>query len=819
MSLLWWDVRIALRSLARRPGLTLLITLLLTLGIGLGTAGFVLLDAIFVHPLPLADLERLVGIFRTTLSSGGEYTGYNSISYPDFLDLRERSRMFSELALYQALPVNLGAEGRAERARGMFVSANYFDLLGMQPARGRFFLPEEDARGTLHAVAVLSYAAWERLFGADPGALGRQVLLNGRSFEIVGVAPKGFTGTDLSLAVDVWLPLPAFRETAFGEYLDERGYLLFSCLGKLKNGVDARAAGKELQAIAGQLAKEYPGPDGEKGFTLTPLLTATFNPRDRGRYVNFGRTITICFGLVLLVVCTSVGSLLLIRGFATLDDLAVRQAVGANRWQALRPRFCEAFLLFALGGLASLPFTGWSLGFLWRLRPPELAYAKPDLRLGAGAIGCALLLTLLTCLIFALLPAVRSFRPERPGLLRAPSALHDRSRYRLRIAVAGQVALALVALVGASLFLQSLLVARHVELGFDARRMLVLTVAPGDQGYDESRGRNFYKALLERINALPGVRSATLSENRLLRGAVVRNEIYRDGEDEPVRSAEHSIHRINIVVPGFFRTAGIPLLAGRDFGDGDCADCPRVAIINRTMAESLWPGEDATGKYIHLVSQDAPPVEVVGIAENARYREVFEKPQFFVYLPLSQSYASTMTLHVRTSGNPKALLPTVLKEAAAVDSQLPLADVGTMERYVADALWFERTSALLLSALGVLALVLALLGVYAAAVYSVARRAREMGIRLAMGATHGRLRWMILRETGAMIGAGVVVGWSIAFFGLRRVVAAQLHAIDPSDPKTYVGQALFLLAAGLLGGYLSSRRIVEIEPAAVLKSD
>ena len=817
MGSLWWDLRAALRSLARRPGFTLLTTLLLALGIGAGTAVFVLLDTIFVHSLAVPEPERLVRIYRTTADASGAFTGFDNVSHPDFLDLRRRSRLFSDLALYQTLPVSLGATDRAERVRGMYVSASYFGLLGLRPAQGRFFLPEEDAPGSLHPVAVLSHAAWERLLTADPGAVGRTLTLNGRSFEIVGIAPRGFNGTDFSTAADIWIPLPFFRMTGYGQNMDERGFTLFACLGKLETAGKAQAAGEELAAIARQLSAEYPGTDADRSFTTLPLLATNLPPRDRERYASFGRTLTVCFGLVLLLVCVSLGGLLLIRGLGTLGDRTIRQALGAGRWQALRPHLCESLLVFVLGGLASVPVSLWALDLLWRLRPPELLYARPDFGLGTAAIGCTLLLTFSTCLLFALLPAIWHFRPAPSAVLRAPSLLSRRYRRLLDIPVAAQVALALVALIGSGLFLQSLRVARRVDLGFDPGHMAVATVAPGDQGYDEPRGRSFYRALLERVRSLPGARFATLSENRLLRGAILRNEIYRDGDEEPALSGEQSQHRVNVVVPGFFRTAGISLRAGRDFSEADCQTCPPVAIINQTMADTLWPGQEATGKRIHLVSSNAPPVEVVGVAEDLRYRAVFEKPQFFVYLPLTQVYASTMTLHVRTSGDPEALLPAVRREVAALDPQMPLADAASMEHFVDEALWFERTSALLLGALSGLSLVLALLGVYSAAALSVAFRSREMAVRMALGATRGGLQWTVLRETGLVVGAGIAAGWLLAFFGLRNVIAEQLHATDAGSLLVYAGQALLLLAAGLLGGFLSSRRIARIEPAVVLK--
>lgn len=814
------DLRGGLRSLGRSPAITLFSVLLLALGIGAGTAVYVLLDTVFLHPLVVREPDRLAAIFRTVRTASGEYTGFNPVSYPDFLDLARRSERFSELSAYQTTAVSFAAGGEAERVQGMFASANYFDLLGLKPLRGRFFLPGEDVSETASPVAVLSHAAWGRLFGADPGILGRRISLNGKSFEIVGIAPKGFTGTDFSRAADLWIPLASFRELSpYGEFFEDRGFAPFLCMGKLRRGVDAGVAEEELKAIAAQLAVEFPETDGDKGLTQLPLVTAALPARDRGRYVNFGRTITVSFGLVLFVACFNIGNLLLVRGFDRLGDSAVRQAFGASRLQALRPHLLESSLLFVLGGILSLPVARWGLGVLWSLRPPELAEASPDLRLGASAVGFAWLLTAVTGLCFSILPAIQTLRPEHNSLFQISRPVGDRRHWtRLGVPVSIQVGLTFIAMVGAGLFARSLAAARDVDLGFDAERMAVLTVAPGDQGYAEERGRLYYESLLERIRALPGVESATLSENRLLRGAILRNEIFREGEDIPVTNGEQTAHRINVVVPGFFKTVRIPLLAGRDFGETDCATCPGVIIVNQALAEALWPGDEAVGRRIHLGNQEDPPFEIVGVARNAKYRNIFEPQEFFIYRPLSQSYVSAMTLHVRTAvRDPEELLPAIQSEARKIDPQLPFADVGTMDQFIAKALWFERISSLLLLALSLLALILALLGIYTAATYSVGRRTRELGIRLALGASRWKLQRMILLETALVMGAGVALGWALALFGLSRMIAGQLHGVDAGSPPIYAVQALLLLAAGLSGAYLSSRKILKIEPAGVLR--
>ena len=819
---LWRDIRLGLRSLRRRPGFTLAAVLLLALGIGSTTAIFTLLDTVFLHPVPAAAPETLISVYRTERDDNGHYGGFDNFSYPIYRDLRDHNRSLAGLAIYQWSAMNLAGGEEPSRVTGTYVSGNYFDVLGLQPLRGRLLRAADDQPGA-PAVAVLSHGCWGRLFGADPGVVGRRVTVNGEAFEVVGIAPEGFRGTELHTSVDVWVPASAYgRISAYPEFFELRGVAIFRSFARLRPGVTPRQAEDDLAALARQLARAYPDDVGEMGITTTPFIRSAILPRERGRYEGYGRTLAIAVVLILLVACINVANLLSVRGLERGREIALCLALGASRAQMVRRLLVETLLLFLLGGLLSLPVGRLSLALLWYFRPPEFSQATLDFGLDAPVLAFALAMTLATSVLFGLVPALRASRPDLMSILRdsmsAPPA--PRGWQPRRLLVAGQLALALVALLGAGLFLRSLRGAQRVELGFRPERLVAVTVSPGDQGYSEAVTRQYYRRLLEHVATVPGVASATLSENRLLRGGVLKVQVYLEATGEtPVQSAEGVDHRSNSVVPGFFRTVGIPLIAGRDFRESDCAQCPKVAIINRTMAEALWPGESAVGKRIHITDLGAPEAEVVGVAENAKYRYLHEGPQFFLYVPLSQRFASSMTLHVRTAGDAEAMVPVLRREVQALDANLPLAELDTIDNFVAGALWMERMSASLLGMFGLLALLLAVVGVYGMMAFSVAQRRREIGLRLALGARRSQVLWGVLGEASLVTAIGILIGWGLTYFVLTPVVASQLHGVSPTDPWSYVILTLLLTAAAILSSYLPARRAAGTSPAVSLRGD
>lgn len=809
----------------RRPLLSAVIVLSLVLGIGVNTAVISLVDALFVRPLPVEGLDRLVSVLRTVRSDNGEYSGRIRLSVPSYRDLVERNHVLSGLDLFTWTPANLALPGAEPiRATAMFATAGYLDTLGLRPSLGRFFTPDETDDSSLVRVAVLSRESWENRFGADPEVLGRTVRVNGRPYTVVGVGPRGFRGTKLHVDVDFWVPLPAYEELgALGDQYRERDVSLFEAIGRLAPGVSRQAAGDELMAVSHQLEAEYPKLEEDLGVGLDPLLEGVMIPRERPSYIGYTKVLALAAAMVLLVSCLNVAVLLLLRGLERRRELAVRQALGGTRGRLVGQLVGESFLLFAAGGLLALPVARWVLGLLWKFRPPRFSDSGLDLGLDSLRLSWALAIVAVVFVVAGVLPAWRTARADLGRQISGSVGLDARHGRHLRpggVLLIAQVALAMTVLVASGLFLRHLDQQRSIDLGFEPRNLAVATLAPGDEGYDDEHVRQLYDRLLERVRALPGVTGATLSENRLLRGAVIQSQVFIDGSQEAASGGGRLFHRTNSVVPGFFSTVGLHLVKGRDFAPSDRAGGPPVAVINQTMADLAWPGEDPIGKRFHFGYPTEPAVEVIGVAEDAKYRYVHEDPQFFIYLPFSQEMPSSATLHVRTAGDPRAILPALRSTIHDLDPALPLADVDTMEHFVSEALWLERASTGFLGVLGLLALVLAVVGIHGVMAYSVRRRMREFGVRIALGAERGRIVRLILSETGRWLVAGALVGVAAVVFVLRPAVAGFLRGVDPLATVVLVLLAGAVIAVAALAGSLRpALRAARGRPAELLRDD
>ncbi len=830
MELLRQDVRLGIRLFFRRPGFTATAVLSLVLGIGLNTAVFTLWDSFFLHPLPVEDMESLAAVHVAWRRDSGEYAGGpHGHSYANYLDLKEGNRSFVDLAVYQWHPMNLSGGNEPERATGMFVTANYFQLLGIRPALGRFFYPEAEETPGIDPVVVLSHGCWSRLFGADPAIVDRTVKINGESFTVVGIAPRGFRGTEVTVSADFWLPIMMYpRVGPYAEWFDVRGMGIFPGIGRLRSGVSPAQAEDDLMSLSQQLEKTFGKHNEGLGARVRPLLEGTFLPNERDRHLDYGTTLGIAVGLILLIACINVSNLLLVRSGERTRELAVRQSLGAGRRRLVTQLLTENLLLFLLGGAFALPVGRLCLEILWRLRPPEFAADALTIGLDPRVFAFTLLTALLTGLIFGLLPALRASRPDLVvGLNMRESTPRRTADGRLRwlplrrLLVTVQVALALGALISAGLYGRSLHNAYKVDLGFDAESLLALSLAPGDQGYDESRARELYRRLLEGIRSLPGVEAAALSENRLLRGAVRQLPVFPEGQDEPLQVGDRVAHRTNAVTPGYFATAGIPLVMGRDFDETVRADNSPVAIINETMARIAWPGENPIGKRFRFLQPTDPLVEVIGVARDARYRHVHEPEQFFFYLPEAQRFAGSMTLHVRAEGDPTALLGTVRRKIHALAPDLPLAGDRPMAEFVGDDLWLERASAALLSLFGLIAAALAALGVYGVMNQAVIQRQRELGIRMALGAQRKDVLRTVFGEGVKVIAAGVTIGLLLAALALKltSTVSSQLHDVGVMDPLVYTTAAGLLFAVALVGCWIPSRRALTTDPVAALRRE
>lgn len=817
-------VILGLRTHRHRPVLSLVILLSLVLGIGVNTAVISLIDTVFLRPLPVEDLDRLVAVYRSIRRESGEYTGMARFSHPTYLDLRERNRSLAAMSLYTWGPVNFSADG-VEPIRGivMFTDERYFETLGLRPEEGRFFRPEEtDARGVAR-VAVLSYGTWVRRFGSDPEAVGRVVRINDLPYRVVGVGPPGFQGTQLAVDVDAWVPAPTYRELGLiGEYFDDRDVAIFSLIGRLTPGVSRAGAQEDLMALCRRLEGEYPMLEKGLGAVVEPLLAGVVPPRERPDFVGYAQVLALAAGLVLLLSSLNVMVLLLLRGRERSRELAVRQVLGADRPALVRQLVGENLLLFGAGAVLAVPVAEWTLDLLWKFRPPRLSEGVLDSGLDDSRLVWSLALLAFVTVLFGVLPAWRSARLDPARHMAAGSVASPRSgAFRSGdVLVVCQVALAVVALVGGGLFVRHLQQSRSIELGFEPERLALMTVAPGDQGYTEEQVRAFYAALEERVRALPGVEAAGWSANRLLRGAVIQRQVFLPGSEEPASGGGRLYHRTNAVRPGFFETVGITLLQGRDFDASDLPDGPSVAIINRTMAELSWPGEDAVGEYFHFNYPSDPPVEVIGVVEDAKYRYIHEDPQFFLYVPFSQALPDSATLHVRTSGEPAGVLPALREESRALAPSLPVADLAPLSAFVDEALWLERAAAGFQVAMGILALALLVVGVHGVMAYSVERRAREFGIRLSLGAERSRLLRQVLAESALRVGAGLVLGIVGVVTILRPAAAGFLEGVEPlATAGLSVAAAALIGAAALAGTLLPARRSTRSDPSALLRQE
>ncbi|HEV8580112.1 MAG TPA: ABC transporter permease [Thermoanaerobaculia bacterium] len=808
------DLRFALRTLGKRPGFTAAAVLSLGLGIGANTTVFTLVNAAFLQAVPVEDPGRVVVLYVSQKTA----PAFQPISYPNYEDVRQQNDVLSGLAAFQWLRPNLLHEGRPERIFSQIVTDNYFQVLGVRAALGRTFLPDDFVSSGGSPVVFLADAFWKRRFGADPAVVGRKIVLNGSQFTIVGVGPRGFKGTNTFNGPDLWIPMSMYDQLApLRAYKENRAWQMFEMLGRLKPAVPVAQAEAALKTIAARLEREYPADN--KGLTLRvlPLAQASIEPQQRAVYTRAGALLTIIVGLLLLIACSNVSSLLLTRGLERRREIAIRLSMGAGRTDLFRQILIESVVLALLGGSLGVLIAVWGPRFLWRFRPPFFTETALDLGLSGRVLLFTLVASVATSLLFGLAPALQAFRADLvPALKAQEAASSGRRRLPLRhLLIISQVTLSLLALIGAGLFVRSLRSAQRIDPGFNTRNLININFDVGGQGYGEGQGRDFYRRVIERLEGLPGVVSATVSSNRpLQRGALYRS-VRIAGDDSPDADQRPPV-RTNTVGPDYFRTLEIPLLQGRDFRDADRPDTPLVAIVNETMAKSYWPGRSPVGQRFRVPEEELE-IEVIGVARDAKYITLGEEPSPLFYLSMNQLFLPEVTLQVRTAGDPAARLETVRREVQSMDKTLPLALVQTMAETIAVSLWGPRMGAALLSLFGLLALVLAITGIYGVISYSVNQRIREIGIRMALGARRQDVLGMILRQSMTVVGCGLALGLLLAAAG-GRIFAGLLYGAHSTDPRTFAEMALIFALVALGASLLAARRGTRIDPAATMRN-
>jgi predicted permease len=820
---LWQDVRYAGRMLTKNPGFSAVAVLSLALGIGANTTIFTVVNAILLNPLPVKDISRVVQV--DTIDSKTLVTTANTtklgMSYPNFQDYARENQVFTGLACYVGpFPLTWSGGTEPKQVFGQMVSANYFDVLGLRPVSGRFFMPDEDTKPGGNNVAVLSYSLWANKFGSDPSVVGRILTLNATPYSVIGVAPRGFKGAfTFGNAEQIWIPVSMYPQLLAGFFKDnfnDRRFLATAVIGRIKDGVGLSGAEASLKTVASHLESAFPKDNASRSVALTPLADAAVGVNNRNQIVITGGLMMGIVGLVLLIACVNMANLLLAQAARRAKEIGVRAALGASRGRVMRQLFTESMVLAILSGVVGLALAYGGRAALWSFRPPFILDGDVDLRFDSHVFFFTLSVALATAVLVGVAPAIKAAKPNLIEVLkiggRGGTVGWTRDPFRSLLVVT-EIALALVALVGAGLFVRSMQNAQRIDPGFESKNLFVFAFDLGALHYDEGRAQQYFRAAIERAKACPGVASATVASNFPLGGGLGRT-VFPEGQDE-ASGYRGTLTELNDIAPNFFATLHIPLVLGREFTDADRKNTNQVAIANEAMAKQFWPNENAVGKRFHFFGETGLR-EVVGVVRNTVVNAIGEEPQPLAYLPLAQDYAPAVTLQVRTSSRPEAVIATVRSQVQSLDTNLALTNMNTIGELIDQGLWAPRVGAELLTVFGGLALLLAVVGVYGVLSYSVNQQTREIGIRMAMGAQTGRILGLVVGQGMRLAVAGLTLGLLVAFAAMR-VLSSLLFGVSAHDPLTFGGVSLVLATAAILACYIPARRATKVDPIIALR--
>jgi predicted permease len=844
MNSLLQQMRHGVRLLRKNPGFTAVAVLVLGLGIGANTAMFTLTNNFLFRPLAAADPEELVGCFSKDTRSPNSY---RTFSYPNYVDIRDRNSAFTSLLAHDLALVGLTEGDTTRRVFADVASSNYFSTLGVQLFRGRAFTPEEERPGSSTAVVIVSYDFWRKR-GESPDLLGQTLRINGRPFTIIGIAPVDFTGTT-AVGMEMWLPLGSHDivandfDAGTRRLADRDNHRLF-LVGRLRPGVKISDADALLAPLAARLAEEFPKENKDQTFIARPLsrISISSSPQEDDEIQVVSLLLTALAGAVLLIACLNLANMMLARGAARRKEFAIRLALGGGRGTVLRQLMTEGMVLSIMGGLVGLLLAWWStrllVASLNAMLPIRLAVIHgPDGRVLAALFGFCVL----SALLFGFGPAWKASRPDLMADLRenvGETASPGRGRRLFssrNLIVIGQLALSLALLATAGLFIRGALQASGIDPGFKLSDGLLVELDTSMCGYDEARGRQVYALLLERLRTLPGVESASIAVTVPF-GMISLGQSVIKAEDANVPASELRAQgktagaRYNIVGEGYFRTLGLRVLRGREFTAADTqgSPAPAVAIVNESLARRLWPQEDPLGKQIRFLSdgdgQEARSMEVVGVVPDIRQSLFDSAAESGVFVPFGQEFRSNANVHLRLSsslsGGETTLLPEIRRAIRSLDERLPVLALRTLRSHFEASLelWIIRTAARMFSVFGIVAVFLAVVGVYGVRSYVVARRSREIGIRMAMGATSGdTVRW-IVREGLGLTGIGLAAGLLIAL-AAGRLLSSMLYRVSPADPLVFLLAPGILAGAALLACYVPARRASRVDPIVALRCE
>lgn len=815
------DARFGLRSMLRAPGFSLFAILTLAIGIGASTTVFTLVNTLLLHPLPVRDPSRLVCVYTTDAKGQKQSGNLLPTSYANLKDFQARSTSLNNLGGYSPpMVMTLTQAAGTERLFGQLVTSGYFETLGITPARGRFFLPDETSTPGRMPVAVLSYNAWKVHFDRAPEILGKVIEINGVPFTVIGVAPQGFLGVSAVFGPDVWLPATMAAQVLpppMQDILTERGKPFFQPVARLKPEVSIQQAAADLQTVAAALQQEYPDVNAGRTVSVMPVTAALFSGTGGERGVLLGSAVLLgLVGLVLLIACSNVANLLLARAVDRRQEIAIRLAIGASRWRMLRQLMTESILLGIFGGLGGLAVGYEGCRFLWSFRPDNVASNLADPRIDATVFVFALLLSLGTAFIFGVAPSLRASRTnlldglKEEGRLAAKAGRSARFQKTLLTA---QVALSLVCLIAASLFYRAVRHAYTIDPGFDVQHLAVFLMNPEQVGYGTAQMETFHREVRERVAAIPGIDAVSWASDMPFWSTPSRGVLIEGQQQERKSDALTTV--VNTVGLDYFKVMGIRLVQGRIFTDGDRDGSVPAVVINQDLARRYWPGGDALGKRLHLVG-DNTMRQVVGIVANSNYTTLGEAPQPCLFFPLRQNPGGNFTLYVRAANDPAAVLGEVQRAVKQLAPRVEISDIRTGATLMGQILWSATVVVGLLGVFGLLALALASVGLYGLMAYSVRNRQREIGVRMALGASRPAVLRLVLRQGMTLVAAGIAIGLGCSLL-LGRAFSKLLFGLSPADPLALAGASVVLLLVAFVAAYVPALTASRMEPMKALR--